>query len=53
VVAERLDKTIMSEKPVELPCLGVFDMEHGKIKAWRDYFYFAAYMKALDKLKFT
>ena len=38
VVVERVDKTKMGVKGVDLPCVGVFEMEGGKIKVWRDYF---------------
>ncbi|MFN7179695.1 limonene-1,2-epoxide hydrolase family protein [Hyphomonas sp.] len=46
VVAERLDRTMLGEKPVNLPCCGVFEMEDGKIKVWRDYFDMQTYVKA-------
>ena len=38
VIAERLDRTKAGDKAVDLPCTGVFEMENGKIKVWRDYF---------------
>ncbi len=38
VVAERLDRTKAGDKTVDLPCCGIFEMENGKIKVWRDYF---------------
>src|SRR5579862_3888826 len=38
VVAERVDRTMVGDKPVDLPCCGVFQLEGGKIKVWRDYF---------------
>lgn len=47
VVAERLDRTMVGDKPVDLPCCGVFEMENGKIKVWRDYFDMGTYMNAL------
>ena len=47
VVVERMDKTIVAGKEVNLPCLGVFEMEAGKIKIWRDYFDLATYTDAL------
>jgi limonene-1,2-epoxide hydrolase len=47
VVAERLDRTRAGEKSVELPCVGVFELEDGKIKVWRDYFDFATYQRGL------
>jgi limonene-1,2-epoxide hydrolase len=38
VIAERVDRTQAGDKSVDLPCTGVFEMENGKIKVWRDYF---------------
>lgn len=47
VFAERLDRTQMGDKAVDLPCTGVFEMEDKKIKVWRDYFDMATYAKAM------
>jgi limonene-1,2-epoxide hydrolase len=47
VVAERLDRTRIGDKAVDLPCVGVFEIENGKIKVWRDYFDLATYTKAI------
>ena len=47
VVAERLDRTQVGGKPVDLPCCGVFEMENGQIKVWRDYFDLSTYLNAL------
>ncbi len=46
VIAERLDRTRMGDRKVDLPCCGVFEMENGKIKVWRDYFDLNTYVKA-------
>jgi len=48
VIAERLDRTQAGDKSVDLPCTGVFEMEDGKIKVWRDYFDMATFMKAMS-----
>lgn len=48
VIAERLDRTVAMGNNVDLPCCGVFEMENGKIKVWRDYFDMGTYMKALQ-----
>ena len=48
VIAERLDRTIAGEKKVNLPCVGVFEMENGKIKIWRDYFDIKTYSEAMN-----
>lgn len=47
VIAERPDKTRLGDKKVDLPCVGVFEMENGRIKVWRDYFDLARYTKAI------
>ncbi|KKL79124.1 hypothetical protein LCGC14_2017970 [marine sediment metagenome] len=38
VFTERVDRFEMGGKKVELPVAGVFEIESGKIIAWRDYF---------------
>lgn len=47
VVAERMDRTVADGKPVDLPCVGVFEMRDGKITVWRDYFDMNTYTSAL------
>ncbi|MBM3554150.1 MAG: limonene-1,2-epoxide hydrolase [Alphaproteobacteria bacterium] len=46
VIAERLDRTRIGAKAVNLPCCGVFEMRDGKIRVWRDYFDMGTYVKA-------
>ena len=48
VMVERLDRTRMGENGVDLPCFGIFEMEHGKISVWRDYFDMGTYIKAVS-----
>jgi limonene-1,2-epoxide hydrolase len=48
VIAGRLDRTKAGEKAVDLPCTGVFELEGGKIKVWRDYFDLGTYAKAMS-----
>ncbi len=48
VIAERLDRTKAGDKALDLPCTGVFEMENGKIKVWRDYFDLGTYAKAMS-----
>jgi limonene-1,2-epoxide hydrolase len=48
VIAERLDRTKAGKKSVDLPCTGVFEMEGGKIKVWRDYFDLSTYAKGMS-----
>lgn len=45
VVAERIDRTDFGNKKVDLPCLGIFEMQNGKIRVWRDYFDLNTYLK--------
>jgi limonene-1,2-epoxide hydrolase len=46
VIAERVDRTRIGDRSVDLPCCGVFEMDDGKIKVWRDYFDLATFTKA-------
>lgn len=48
VIAERVDRTRAGGKSVDLPCVGVFELEAGKIKVWRDYFDLATYQRGLS-----
>lgn len=48
VIAERLDRTKTSLGNVDLPCTGVFEMENGKIRVWRDYFDLNTFMSAMQ-----
>ncbi|MEE2876100.1 MAG: limonene-1,2-epoxide hydrolase family protein [Chloroflexota bacterium] len=43
-----MDRTEMGDKKVDLPCTGVFEMEDGKIKVWRDYFDLNTFRKAME-----
>jgi limonene-1,2-epoxide hydrolase len=47
VIAERVDRTQLGDKAINLPCCGVFEMQDGKIKVWRDYFDLNTYMQGL------
>ena len=49
VFAERLDVTDEGGKHVELPCVGVFELnDDGKIVTWRDYFDLNSYLRAVS-----
>ena len=48
VFAERLDRTTAGDRSVDLPCTGVFEMENGKIKIWRDYFDMGTFTQAMS-----
>ena len=43
VIAERVDHINVAGTHIDLPCCGVFEIENGKIKVWRDYFDMATY----------
>ncbi len=47
VYCERLDRTKTTAGNVDLPCFGVFEMQGGKIKVWRDYFDMNTFMSAM------
>lgn len=47
VLAERVDRIKTSKGNVDLPCVGVFELEGGKIREWRDYFDLNTYMNAM------
>jgi len=38
VMNERTDHITMGDKPIALPVVGVFEIDNGRIRAWRDYF---------------
>lgn len=48
VIAERVDRTRLGDKSVELPCAGVFEIRDGKIACWRDYFDLGTYTRAIQ-----
>ncbi|MFQ5380341.1 MAG: SgcJ/EcaC family oxidoreductase [Dehalococcoidia bacterium] len=48
VFAERVDRTDAGGRHVDLPVTGVFEIEGGKIRAWRDYFDLGTYLRAMN-----
>ncbi len=38
VLTERTDRFRFGDKPIEVPVMGIFELQNGKITAWRDYF---------------
>ena len=48
VIAERIDRTRLGDKSVDLPCTGVFEIRNGKIACWRDYFDLGTYTRAIQ-----
>jgi limonene-1,2-epoxide hydrolase len=47
VIAERVDRIQAGDKSVDLPVVGVFELEGGEIKRWRDYFDMGTYQRAM------
>ena len=44
VILERFDSWVYNGKPGSIPVVGVYDVEDGKIKEWREYYDYAALM---------
>ena len=38
VLTERVDAFVLPDRTIELPVMGTFEVEDGRIAAWRDYF---------------
>ncbi len=49
VYVERMDRTRTSQGNVDLPCLGVFELQDGRIREWRDYFDLNTFMQGLQR----
>jgi limonene-1,2-epoxide hydrolase len=45
VLTERVDHFVLGDKKVALPVMGIFEIEDGKITAWRDYFDLATWQR--------
>lgn len=43
VMNERVDTFVIAGNPVAIPVMGVFEIEDGRIRAWRDYFDMAGF----------
>lgn len=37
VMTERVDRFLVDNKRISVPCMGIFELRDGKIAAWRDY----------------
>lgn len=48
VLTERLDEFGIGGRDVSLPLMGIFEIENGLIRAWRDYFDMPMYRRQLD-----
>lgn len=47
VMTERVDTMRLGGRPISLPVMGIFEIEQGRIQAWRDYFDLAAFQRQL------
>ena len=47
VLTERIDDFSIGGVKVSLPIMGAFDVQEGRIRAWRDYFDMATYQRQL------
>jgi limonene-1,2-epoxide hydrolase len=47
VLTERIDEFVIRGRSVSLPLMGAFEIEDGRIKAWRDYFDLQMYVRQL------
>ena len=47
VLTERIDDFSLRGTPVSLPLMGIFEIDGGRIRAWRDYFDLASYRRQL------
>jgi limonene-1,2-epoxide hydrolase len=45
VLTERIDRFEIAGKKIELPVMGAFEVQNGKIAAWRDYFDMATWTR--------
>jgi len=50
VLTERLDRFLIGGKWIEIPVMGTFEWENGKIVRWRDYFDSAQFAAAMAVL---
>jgi limonene-1,2-epoxide hydrolase len=48
VLTERTDGFLIGGRWIELPVMGAFEVENGKIRAWRDYFDLSTWTKQLQ-----
>jgi limonene-1,2-epoxide hydrolase len=48
VFAERVDRIETEDGDVDLPVVGVFEVEDGEIAAWRDYFDMGTFVEGME-----
>lgn len=49
VLTERVDDFSVGGKTISLPVMGIFEIDTGLIRAWRDYFDMATYRRQLEQ----
>jgi limonene-1,2-epoxide hydrolase len=49
VLTERVDRFLIRDRWVELPVMGTFEFEDGKLVAWRDYFDMQQFQRQLPR----
>jgi limonene-1,2-epoxide hydrolase len=49
VLTERIDDFGIGGRDISLPLMGIFEIEGGLIRAWRDYFDMAMYRRQLEQ----
>ncbi len=49
VLTERVDDFGLGGRDISLPLMGIFEIESGLIRAWRDYFDLGMYRRQLDQ----
>jgi len=47
VILERFDSWIFNGKTGSIPVVGVYDVENGKVKEWREYYDYAVLMEEM------
>jgi len=47
VILERFDSWVYKGKPGSIPVVGVYDVENGKVKEWREYYDYDVLMKEM------
>lgn len=47
IMNERLDRFLINDKWVEIPVMGIFELNNGKISEWRDYFDMAQFSEQM------
>lgn len=50
VIVERKDRTTIGNRTLTLSCTGIFIIDNGKIREWRDYFDMMTYIRGVGML---